>query len=211
MRRLSLGLGLPMAVLLLTSQAFAHHALGGKLPIDFTQGLLSGLAHPVIEIDHFAFVLAVGVLTALSQGGFLLPVWFVGGTMLGCVLSACGLQVPPNEWLVPASALVLGGYMAAGRGESGRWHGAIFLAAGLLHGLAYAQSIIGSHNNSLLGYLIGFAVVQTLVAWAAMVAAYGLWRGDRLYLNARVFGGVLAGVGLAALYQSGIARLFPLA
>ena len=53
-------------------------------------------------------------------------------------------------------------------------------------------------------------VVQTLVAWAAMLAAYWFWRGDRLYANARVFGGILAGMGATALYQAGVASLLPI-
>jgi urease accessory protein len=210
MRPTLFGLGLPLAFVLLTTQAFAHHALGGSVPIGFGQGFLSGLAHPVIEVDHVAFVLAVGVLTAVSQGGFVLPVWFVCGTVLGCLLNASNLQIQPVEWMVPLSALFIGGYLAWGRSDGARWHKWIFLAAGVLHGLAYAQSIIGSENNSLLGYLLGFAIVQIMVAWSAMLAAYWFWRGDHLYTNSRVFGGVLAGVGLSALYQSGVASLLPI-
>lgn len=205
-----IGIGLPLYFMLLSSDALAHHALGGSIPIGFGEGLLSGLAHPIIEVDHLAFVLAVGVLTAVSQGGLALPVWFVGGTVLGCLLSSSSLNVQPAGWMVPLSALLIGGYLASGRSENGRWHRWVFLVAGVLHGLAYAQSIIGSENNSLQGYLLGFAVVQTIVAWGAMVAAYWFWRGDRLYANARVFGGVLAGVGLTALYQAGVASIFPI-
>ncbi len=210
MRGLKSGLGLLLALMLPTTGALAHHALGGSVPIGFGEGLLSGLAHPVIEVDHLAFVLAVGVLTAVCQGGLGLPAWFVAGTVAGCLLDAGGLQVQPAGWMVPLSALLIGGYLASGRGDAGHWHRWIFLAAGALHGLAYAQSIIGSQNNSLAGYLLGFAVVQTLVAWSAMLAAYWFWRGDRLYANARVFGGLLAGVGVATLYEAAVASLLPL-
>ncbi|MEP9399067.1 HupE/UreJ family protein [Mesorhizobium sp. KR2-14] len=102
---------------------------------------------------------------------------------------------------------VLGIFMATGRGGNGKWHHFVFLISGLLHGLAYSQSIIGSENNSLAGYLIGFGITQTLVAGTAMVAAYWFWHGDRLYANARVFGGILTGIGLTALYQSNVASL----
>ena len=209
MRARLLPLGLPLAFLVLTTQAFAHHALGGTIPIGFGQGLLSGLAHPIIQADHLAFVLAVGVLTAVSQGGFMLPVWFVGGTVAGCLLNVGSLQLQPAGWMMPLSALLIGVYLASGRSEDGNWHKWVFLLAGALHGLAYSQAIIGSENNSLQGYLLGFAMVQTLVAWGAMTAAYAFWRGDRLYANARVFGGVLAGVGITALYQAGIASALP--
>lgn len=208
-RARTLCLGLPLLFTLLTTEAFAHHALGGSIPIGFGQGLLSGLAHPMIEIDHLAFVLAVGVLTAVSQGGFSLPVWFVGGTAMGCLLNAGSLQLQPAGWMVPLSALLIGGYLASGRSADGHWHKWVFLAAGALHGLAYSQAIIGSENNSLQDYLLGFAVVQTMMAWSAMIAAYWFWQGDRLYAHARVCGGILAGVGVAALYQAGVATMLP--
>lgn len=210
MARISLRLSLPIAFVTLTAPAYAHHALGGSLPIGFGAGLLSGLAHPVIEVDHLAFVLAVGILTAVSQGGFWLPVWFVGGTVFGCFLNVGSFQLQPAFWMVPVSALLIGGYLAAGREDNdGGWHKWLFLLAGILHGLAYSQTIIGSENNSLQGYLLGFAITQTLMAWAAMLSAYWFWRGDRLYANARVFGGMLAGVGLAALYQASVASVLP--
>jgi urease accessory protein len=209
MRYLKLALS-PVLLFAFCTQAFAHHALGGNLPIGFGEGLLSGLAHPVIAADHIAFIVAVGVLTAVSQGGFALPVWFVVGTVGGCLLNASSAQLQPSEWMVPISAILIGGYLAWGRDDSGRWHKWTFLAAGALHGLAYSQAIIGSENNSLQGYLLGFAIVQVLVAWGAMWAAYASWHGDRLYVNARVCGGILAGVGLTSLYQAGVASVLPI-
>lgn len=191
----------------LSMPAFAHHALGGALPIGFAEGFTSGLAHPVIDMSHFAFVIAVGILTAVAQGTLLLPVWFVSGTLIACLLNASGLAIPSATWLVPLSALVLGLFMASGKADHGRWHHVVFLTSGLLHGLAYSQSIIGSENNSLVGYLMGFSITQTFVAGAAMLAAYWFWHGDRLYANARVVGGVLTGIGVTALYQSQISTL----
>lgn len=212
MRKILLGLGFLCAYLALPTQAFAHHALGGQLPIGFSEGLLSGLAHPIIEVGHLAFILAIGVLTAVSQRGFSLPVWFVGGTLLGCLLNVSSLEIQPAAWMVPFSAFLIGAYLAWGRIDTdARWQNWIFLIAGALHGLAYAQAIIGSENNSLQGYLLGFAIIQTMVAWSAMLAAYWLWRGDRLYENARVCGGVLGGMGLTALYQTSISNMLTLA
>ncbi len=42
--------------------ALAHHPMGGVTPATFADGLLSGLGHPVIGLDHFAAVIAVGAL-----------------------------------------------------------------------------------------------------------------------------------------------------
>jgi urease accessory protein len=43
-------------VALLAEPAFAHHLMGGRTPSTFADGLLSGLGHPIIGLDHFAAV-----------------------------------------------------------------------------------------------------------------------------------------------------------
>lgn len=53
-----------VATLALQGPAFAHHAMDGKMPVTFLQGLLSGLGHPIIGFDHLAAVVGVGVLGA---------------------------------------------------------------------------------------------------------------------------------------------------
>ncbi len=55
------------AATLLSQPAFAHHVMGGKMPGTFTDGLLSGLGHPVIGLDHFAALVAVGCLVVAGS------------------------------------------------------------------------------------------------------------------------------------------------
>jgi hypothetical protein len=59
------------------SPAFAHHALGGKLPATAWEGFLSGLAHPVIGLDHLAFVVAIGLVAAGQPWRYGIPLGFV--------------------------------------------------------------------------------------------------------------------------------------
>lgn len=44
----------PLLVLLAPDAAPAHHLMDGALPATPWQGLLSGLAHPVVGLDHLA-------------------------------------------------------------------------------------------------------------------------------------------------------------
>lgn len=83
----------------------------------------------------------------------------------------------------------------------------MFVVAGLLHGSAYAESIIGSDASSLHGYLLGFAVIQSVVAVSVAWGAYAIWCGDKLYHNARLAGGVTVGVAIGMLWQSGLVSL----
>ena len=46
---------------------FAHHPTGGNTPDTFSSGLLSGLAHPIIGIDHLIFLILLGILAYFSS------------------------------------------------------------------------------------------------------------------------------------------------
>ena len=194
--------------LFLTSPATAHHALGGSAPISFMEGLLSGLAHPVINIDHLAFVIAIGVLTAVGQASKFLPVWFVAGSILGTVLAVQGILIPYAGWLALVALVGIGVALACGY-KSLKFTDVIgFTIAGTLHGSVYADAVVGTVSSSLGGYLLGFAAVQAVIASSAMMVVYMMWAGDRLYENARVLGGVVAGVGLTVMAQSAAAAFF---
>jgi len=41
-----------LTALLAVDPAFALHAMAGATPTSFSEGLLSGLGHPVIGLDH---------------------------------------------------------------------------------------------------------------------------------------------------------------
>lgn len=67
--RASALIGGALGTMLLAGPAWAHHAMGGEVPGTFAEGLLSGLAHPVIGLDHLAFILAVGLIAASLGAG----------------------------------------------------------------------------------------------------------------------------------------------
>ncbi|WRH65887.1 MAG: HupE/UreJ family protein [Planktothrix sp. GU0601_MAG3] len=69
--------------LLMAQPARAHHAFGGETPENFFQGFLAGLAHPIIGIDHFAFVISIGLIAAGIVGGSWIIVAFLLTAMLG--------------------------------------------------------------------------------------------------------------------------------
>ena len=58
-----------VALLLLPRLAWGHHFMDGGMPETFAQGFLSGLGHPVIGLDHAAFIVATGFILAMFKGG----------------------------------------------------------------------------------------------------------------------------------------------
>ncbi len=178
--------------------AFAHHVMGGQTPQTFGQGLLSGVAHPLIDIGHFAFVIAVGITAALTGRIWTLAIAFVAGTLAGCFVHLAGVTLPVAELVIAATVLLLGAIIATNRELSTLILAIMFGAAGLFHGWAYGESIIGAESTPLNGYLLGFTLVQLLVAVLAARVTRWLMTGETaMQGKVRLAGAVVAGIGVA--------------
>ena len=79
------------SIALLIDPALAHHVMGGQVPVTFRDGLLSGLAHPIIGIDHFAAVVAVACLASTHRAGSLLVVQWSQALPFMCAAPRCRL------------------------------------------------------------------------------------------------------------------------
>jgi urease accessory protein len=181
--------------------AFAHHVMGGRTPSTFAEGLLSGLGHPLIGIDHFAAVVAVGCLAAAHRAGALLAVAFVAAMMAGVAVHLHGTTVPAAELLVAASVIVLGVILLRRPQLPLSAALGLFVLVGLTHGYALGESIYGAERSPLAAYLIGLAVIQSAVALGAMLVARAVTRRTRDLATMRLIGAGIAGAGIAVLMQ----------
>ena len=188
-----------LAASLAAGPAFAHHVMDGKLPGTFTQGLLSGLGHPVIGLDHFAAVVAVGCLAAAHPKGWGLVIGFVVAMMAGVAAHLQGATLPGAEIIVAGTVVVLGAILLIHRQLSAAIALVLFAAIGWVHGYALGESIFGAEQTPLYAYLLGLAVIQSAVALAAMRVARLLIQGDAIRL--RLVGAGIAGMGIAILVQ----------
>lgn len=152
--------------------AFAHHAMGGQVPNTLATGLISGLAHPVIGLDHLAFILAAGLLAAPRSRSLILPLAFVIASALGTVLHVSGADLPAGEIGVAVSVLLLGLLLLVPRRINDGLFAAILALSGLFHGYAFGESIVGAEATPLVSYFIGLAAIQYAIAAGVVVA----WR-----------------------------------
>ena len=75
---------------------------------------------------------------------------------------------------------------------------AVFAAAGLFHGAAYGEAVIGAEPTPVIAYLIGLAAVQMAIALGAAAIVRTVWKsGSAAALRPRLAGAVCAGIGLA--------------
>ena len=201
-----IGLALLIAMPFAIEPAFAHHVVGGKMPVTFMDGLLSGLGHPIIGLDHLAAIIAIGCLAATERRGEWLIAGYVIAMMIGVAAHIGEATVDGAEYFVAASVILLGAVLF--RGEPPRLDIAIalFAFAGLVNGYALGESIAGAERTPLYAYFIGLAAIQAAVALAAMYGTRML--AARASGNAaviRVLGAVVVGIGVAVLVQQIVA------
>lgn len=190
------------AALALPTLAHAHHAMGGVTPTTFFEGFVSGLAHPVIGIDHFLFVLAVGAVCYAFRLGVGGVAAFLGCALAGTIAHYCSLTVPFAEGWVAASLIVAGVLLLRARPQNRAvWLPAFFALAGLAHGYAYGESIVGAEATPLAAYLAGFTLVQIAIAAAGYAIPRALQRSRPLLVN-HALGGVLSLAGVVVLALS---------
>lgn len=181
--------------------ALAHHPLGGKLPANAFEGLMSGLAHPILGPDHFLFILAIGLLALRLSVGLWLPVAFVLGGLAGAVFHLGSGSLPWVEVGVTGSLAIAGFFLARQAEPKSLWMLGLGAIAGLFHGYAFGEAIFGAEMTPLWSYLIGLTVVQLGVA----ATVYGIAKAvtTRLTQNPltmlRYAGFAFCGVGLAFL------------
>jgi len=161
-------LGLTAVAIALPGVARAHHFMGGELPRTLTQGLLSGLAHPVVGVDHLAFIVAMGFLLATVKGGLWGVASFMSGTLAGAIVHLAKLGMPWGEVAVALSVVGIAVLIVMRARVPLSWLAPGLAIAGVLHGHAYAEAIFGAEPGPLAAYLAGFSMIQLAMAAAAL-------------------------------------------
>lgn len=176
---------LTAALLITPGLAFAHpgHEAGG---------LVSGLTHPLLGMDHLLAMLAIGIWAALQQGRIKLamPITFVGVLIAGFALGVAGVALPMVESGIALSVLLLGLIITVAARLPASAALALTSVFALFHGYAHgaeatgtlALFAIGFSATSALLHLSGIAVTDKLKTLPAVVrslgaaiAASGVW------------------------------------
>lgn len=190
--------------------AHAHHLMDGKVASNAFEGFMSGIAHPVIGVDHLAMIVAIGVLAAMMRPGFAVAAAFVVAAMCGTGLHLLNFDLPMSEPLVALSVVAVGCLIALRRQPGSALVLGICAVAGVLHGYAYGEAIFGAEAAPVVAYLIGFTVIQLAVAGVAYAVAKSLSaKAGEQSFSLRPAGYVVAGAGLALFATQVLALAFP--
>jgi urease accessory protein len=181
-------------VLALPGLAWAHHFMENELPRTFAQGFLSGLGHPIVGLDHFAFIVAAGFFLALVPRGLWGIAALIVGSLAGAALHLAGVDIPGGEAAVALSVIIIGAVLIGRYRIEFRWVMAALAIAAILHGHAYAESIFGAEPAPLAAYLAGFSLIQLAIASTAFFLHRHLPPQTAI-----VLGSVVGAVGLVFL------------
>ncbi len=191
-----------VAFLSAAEPALAHHVIDGKMPTSSFEGLMSGLGHPIIGLDHLAAVIAVGCLAASQWRGALMVIGYVVAMVIGAAAHIGEATVAGAEIFVALSVVALGLVLVRARPLRLDIAIALFAFAGLVHGYALGESIAGAQPAPLYAYFIGLALIQSAIALAAMQVARMLAARTAFQPTViRVLGVAVIAVGLGVLVQ----------
>jgi urease accessory protein len=159
-------------------QALAHHPNGGATPDDLWSGFLSGIGHPVINLNQFAFIILIGLASTGIRQGELIPLAFILAVLVGTITQFMGFSLPASEIGIALSILVFGSILIyrfdwLNRSATNmRVHIikliGLAILSGIFHGAAYSETIIGSETSPALAYLVGVSVIQLAIAVVAL-------------------------------------------
>lgn len=171
--------------------ALAHVGQG-----DVSGGLVAGLMHPIMGLDHVVAMVAVGIWGAQLRAPaiWVLPVTFPLVMSFGGVLGGLGVPIPGIEIGIALSAIVLGA-MVAFAARPPLWAAAIIVGIfAIFHGYAHGAELPESANA--ISYAMGFVVATgCLHALGIVIGVINKWKSGARVLRA---GGVL--IALCGVY-----------
>jgi urease accessory protein len=199
-------LGVLAIAMMIAEPAWAHHVMGGKLPQTFLQGLLSGFGHPVIGVDHLAAIVGVGILAALAGRSAAVVLAFSVAVIAGVGLHLSRIDLPASELFVGLTTLLIGALVILRQSMSAGRALLLFAIAGLVHGYALGESIVGAEASPLVAYLLGLLVIQTAIGVVVYAAVRSLSRWPAR-TTGLTFAGVLVAIagGIATAAAAGLA------
>lgn len=154
--------------------AMAHHAHDYAPPETLSQGLASGLAHPLLSAPHLVALVVLGLLAAAGNAGFRLIATFCAGSLATALVFGAGVAEWPVHDLWVAFSLAVGaiGLWQCRRQELPVNITAMLIAgaAGSIHGQIAAESIETADMLILGAYWCGITLSQAAIAITTVLA-----------------------------------------
>jgi urease accessory protein len=178
-------------LLILSLPVQAHTGIGAA------HGLIDGLLHPLIGVDHLLVMLAIGLWASMRGGRafWLFPVIFLMAMGMGAALHFAGITVIAAESWVAFSVLAAGVLVWRNTPMSSVLAVALVAVFALGHGYVHAAEL--TNGADVLAYSAGFLLTTALLHGLGI--AVGLLGKVRLKMIGTGFGLLCAVVGASLL------------
>ena len=169
--------------------AEAHHPWESqKESFSIIQGFFSGLAHPLLGMDHLIFLISVGLVGRLSSFTRV-PFLLICGTV-GAIASQF-FPIFPGAELLMGISIICSALVAFCKLPTVLMPGLI-----LAHGFVLGNSMIGIEPTPLSAYFVGLLVIELLMIFL------GRFLLERFYQYRKVILSILLGAGLTITTSS---------
>lgn len=142
-----------------------------------TTGLIQGLIHPFLGLDHLLAMIAVGIWAGQLGGksAWLLPLSFLSAMVIGSGLGYLGIALPVVEPMIASSVLALGLIIVSAVRLSLLTAMSLIAWFALFHGAAHGLEL--PSNASPLLYGLGFVLATAALHYLGV----GLGQSSRPY------------------------------
>jgi urease accessory protein len=172
------------------------------MPTTFLEGLVSGLQHPALGLDHLAFIAVLGIVAALTRAGIPTILAFLVTAALATYARAVNFDYPYVEQLVALTVIAAGVLLALGLGAKKLIWLPFAAVAGLLHGYAFGEEVLGADQPVIAAYIIGGTVACAVIALIArLIASRVPGLPDPGSWLLRIAGALVAVLGIVLLAQ----------
>ena len=149
-----------------------------------------------------AFIVVLGIVAPLMRAGIPMILAFVATAAIGTYARAVNFDYPYVEQLVSLSVVAAGLLIALGLGARKLIWVPLALIAGLLHGYAFGEEVLGADGPVIAAYMIGVTVVCLAIVLAAMLlSSKVLFLSEAGSRPLRIGGALVSILGIILLAQ----------
>ncbi len=177
-------LGFSFLLCIFAIPAFAHHPFEGN-PADFgfLTGFFSGLAHPLIGLDHLLFLLSIGLI-----GGFKAKRWVPTLLCFGLIGTFLSVYTPlliPGIEIFVAISILLSALISLGNISP-----MAMIPLIIAHGYALGQPMVGAEPTPIIFYLIGLLFSELVLIVLGILSFRKLWQFKKFFSLALIASGL---------------------
>lgn len=154
----------------------AHHPWEGEREnLNLFQAFISGLAHPILGLDHLLFFISVGLLGGLSP---LIRVPFL--ITLGLLSGIASLFLPifPGSEILMGVSIIFSVLVALKRLPL-----VVIPISIACHGFVLAKAMIGLEPTPLISYFIGVLLVEIFIIYCGRFIFKNFWQFKKIILG----------------------------